>query len=197
MPTFQAAVVPDGTNPELKKYLQGLNARIAEYGAQVQQAVNGVIDRKHAPILIPAVTIDAAHGTMNVTAASAGSIFTNFNVGQSASTTSASTQTAVNYTGRGVLTKCFLMEKTSGGTTNYSALLKITIDGNVVYNQSATLTRESQLHVVVGNQAVYGTDLIGIIDDDMGLPFNKSCKIEYASDGTITTTVAWKIKKKL
>lgn len=198
MPTFQPAIIPEGIDPALKSYLQGLNARISEYGIAVQQAVNGVIDRKHAPILIPAVTIDASHAKLSITAASAATIFNNLALQNTASSTSSSLQTAVNYTGRGVLTKCLAIEKTSAGTTAYNAAVKITIDGNVVYNDTAALARQSQMRVILGNQLVTGTDLISVTHASIGLPFNQSCKIEYSSsDGTTTTTVAWNISKKL
>lgn len=198
MPTFQAAVIPDGIDPDLKKYLQGLNARIAEYGIEVQKAVLDMIDRKHAPILIPVVAIDASHAKQNITAASAGTIFTNLALQNTAASTSSSLQTAVSYTGRGVLTKLVAIEKTSGGTTAYNAAVKVTIDGNVVYNDSAALARQSQMRVILGNQLITGTDLISVTHSSIGLPFNQSCKIEYSSsDGTTTTTVGWNISKKL
>jgi hypothetical protein len=197
-PTFMPPAVPETLPDDVKDYLHDYNAYVANVFQQLQLSLQGMITRKHAPILIPATTIDASHAKLNITAASAGTIFNQLALESTAASSSSTTQTAVSYTGRGVLNKVVVIEKTSGGTSAYNAAVKITIDDTAVYNQSAALNRQSQMRVILGNQLVTGTDLISVTKDPIGLPFNKSCKIEYSSsDGSTTTTVGWNIAKKL
>lgn len=158
---------------------------------EIRKAVN----EKHAPILIPQVTIDAAHSQRSL--ASASGDWTGLNWQSSTSTTSGSEQTAVEYIGRGILTKLAVAEVTSGGASARTfGNTTITIDGNVVF-QGVPITGESRIRVIVGNLlGVSGTDL-AVIDGHPGLPFNASCKITYISDGTRTLSIGWKIAKKL
>ena len=153
------------------------------------------VNEKHAPILIPQVSIDAAHSQRSLS--SAATDWSGLNWQNSASTTSGAIQTALDYVGRGVLTKLAVAEVTSGGATARTfGVTTITIDGNVVY-QAAPITGESRIRVIVGNlSGVSGTNL-AIADEFPGLPFNASCKIEYISDGVRTLSIGWKIAKKL
>lgn len=155
---------------------------------------NGVTDTP------PLVTIDPAHAKTVLNAADAATIKTQMAFQNSATSLSASIQTAVNYSGSGILTKCLIGEFAALGTAAFNARLQITIDGVVVYNDTAAISRESSMRVVVGNQIVSTnttpTTLQQMIDSSIGLPFNQSCKIEYLSDGTRTVTVAWHIDKR-
>lgn len=183
---------------DVQKWLQdrfagAYAADLLDRDLEIRKAVN----EKHAPVLIPQVTIDAAHAQKNLAAATVGAVWTAISWQNTANTTSASYQTAVDYIGRGVLTKCAIAEITAGANNNRSFSVKITIDGNVVYEGAPALTRESAIRVVVGNIVEVSASLAGITDDCPGLPFNASCKIEYASDGTRTLHVGWKIAKKL
>jgi hypothetical protein len=151
----------------------------------------------HAPVLIPRVPIDAAHSKANLTPASAGSVWSNLNAEKSASTTSSSEQVPLIYLGRGVLTKCFLIERQSGGSSAFNALLAIAIDGNVIYADAACIARQSSIRVVVGNLITRTAgSLYAIWEDSEGLPFNQSCVIGFTSDGTQNIDVAWEISKK-
>ena len=162
-----------------------------------------MLNEKHAPILIPKVAVDAAHGKFNLVAASAGGIWTNLNWGNSTTTTAGTLQTAVNYLGRGVLTKCVIAEVTSAGTgaiVNADTGLVITIDGTKVYDNDGTgvISRQSSMRVVVGNFFfTLSTDSPCVLDEVPGLPFNASCKIEYRSNAVGTISIGWKIAKKL
>lgn len=178
-----------------KRFSESLAGRslaeaLDDFQRDIEREFNMAINEKHAPIMVPRVTIDAAHAQVNSTTAYTG---TNFNAAQTATTTSASFATAINYVGRGVLTKFLIAEVTSGGAISRQFGAKITIDGNVVYSDSNALTRETATRVIVGN--LNGT--VSILDEFPGLPFNQSCKLEFASDGTRTLTAAWKIAKKL
>lgn len=159
--------------------------------------IRKAVDEKHAPILIPQVTIDAAHIQKNLAAASAGAIWTALSWGNSTSTTSGSYQTAVSYVGRGVLTKCAIAEVTAGTTNPRTMGVRITLDGRVLYDVANALTRESAMHVIVGNILEISGALVAVTDETPGLPFNASCLIEYVSDGTRTCSIGWKIAKKL
>lgn len=194
--------VPDFSGlDDVKKYLiEQFAGQYANFGKDLEGKFRKMLNEKHASVLIPQTTIDAAHATKNLTAASAGAIWTAFSIPATsqASTTSTSTQVAIDYSGRGILVKAAIAEITSGATTaRNTALFKITIDGNVVYNNTSSLSRQSQILVVVGNLVdVSGTNL-GFLDEN-GYPFNSQCKIEYTTSavGGDTTTVAWKIIKK-
>jgi hypothetical protein len=124
-------------------------------------------------------------------------IWTAFSLANTASTTSSTYTTAVEYLGRGVLTKFGIAEVTSGALVNRALGARLTIDGNILYADTSAVSRESSLRVIVGNLInVSGTNL-GWTDAVPGLPFNSQCKLEIRSDGTRTTTSAWKIAKKL
>lgn len=165
-----------------------------QFVRELQQKLDMAINEKHAPILIPRTTIDAAHTQIN--SATANTTWTNQNWVNTASSLSASVQTALTYTGRGVLRLCAVTEKASGGTAAFNAELKITIDGNVVYDDAACLNREQSYRVVLG-QYIDTTGGGMFLDDPIGLPFNATCKIEYKSDGTRTVTVGYRVSKKL
>lgn len=174
-----------------------LNDALSAFQSDIEEHLTRMINEKHAPIMIPRVTIDAAHSERNIAAASAGAIWTAFMLQNTATSTSASAATAVEYLGRGVLTKFAIAEVTSGGINPRTFGAKITIDGNVLYDVSNAVTRESSIRVIIGNLVdVSGTNL-GWIDAHPGLPFNSQCKLEFTSDGTRTLTAGWKIAKKL
>ncbi len=194
--------VPDfGSLDDVKKYLvEQFAGQYANFGKDLEGKFRKMLTEEHASVLVPQTTIDAAHALKNLTAASAAAIFAAFSIpsGSQASTSSTSTQVAVDYSGRGILTKALLAEVTSGASAlRNGALFQITIDGNIVYTNSSALSRQSQILVVVGNLVdVSGTNL-GLIDGH-GFPFNSQCKIEYttSSAGGDTVTAAWKIIKK-
>lgn len=176
---------------------RGLHEALDALQKDIEEQFTLAINGKHAPIMVPRVTIDAAHSQQNFAAASASAIAAAFSLQNTATSTSASVATAVEYLGRGVLTKFAIMEVTAGATNSRTFGAKLTIDGNVVYDVSNALTRESAIRVIVGNLVnVSGTNL-GFLDEAPGLPFNSQCKLEFTSDGTRTLTAAWKIAKKL
>lgn len=195
--------VPDFSNfADVKKYLEEQFAgNYALFGKDIEGKMRKMLTEEHASVLVPQTTIDAAHAVKNLTAASASAIFAAFSIpsGSQTTTTSTSTQVAIDYSGRGILTKALLAEVTSGAVSaRGSALFKITIDGNVIYNNTSALSRQSQILVVVGNLIdVSGTNL-GLVDGH-GFPFNSQCKIEFttSSSGGDTVTAAWKIIKKV
>lgn len=159
-----------------------------------------MLNEKHAPILIPRVTIDPAHASKNLTAASAVAIWAalTWDSGSTATTTSSSFATAVNYVGRGILTLAVVAEVTSGATNVRNGGMRITIDGNEVYSATNSIARNSAWRVVVGRQIdVSGTN-IAIIPTYPGLPFNSSCLIEIIGNASgDTITAGWHIAKKL
>jgi hypothetical protein len=183
---------------EVKKWLEDRFAsQYAGFGRDIEQEIRRVINEKHAPILIPQVTIDAAHAQKNLAAADAGANWAALSWQNSASTTSNAYQTALNHTGRGILTKLAIAEVTSGTNNNRTFGVKLTIDGNVLYDVANALTRESAIRVIVGNLIdVSGTNF-ALVDGSIGLPYNQNCKIEYISDGTRTLSIGWKVAKKL
>lgn len=177
--------------------LEEVIASLASFQTDAEQEFTLMINDKHAPIMIPRVTIDSAHNVLQLTAANSVAILAQLVLTNTAASTSATIQTAVSYTGRGILTKCIIGEFSGVGTVAYNAELKITIDGNVVYDVANAITRQQQIRVVVGNLIDIQADAqLAVTDGYPGLPFNNSCLIEYKSDGTRNTTVGWKIAKK-
>lgn len=191
--------VPDFQTPQevsdwLKKWFAGkystdqLDREIAE---------RKPLNEKHAAVLVPVATIDAAHTQKNLAGASAAAIWTALSLEKTASTANSSYTTAVEITGRGILTKFAVAEVTSGGISTRVFGAKLTIDGTVIYqDDSSALVRESAIRVIVGNLIdVSGTN-IGFTDSP-GFPFNAQCKLEIKSDGTRTLSAAWKVLRKL
>lgn len=190
--------VPDFEDvSDVKKWLEEQFAgNYALFGKDLETRFRKMLTEEHAAILVPQTTIDAAHAQKNLTAASAGAIFTAFSLEKTGSTTANTNQTIVDYQGRGVLTKFGIAEVTAGLTNPRTFGAKITIDGNVIYDVSNALTRESSIRVIVGNLFdVSGTN-IGWTDGVPGIPFNSQCKLEYVSDGTRTLSYGYKISKK-
>lgn len=185
-------------NPDdYRSYFEKYDSALSKWTDDLQVSLAQMISEKHAPVMVPRVTIDPAHAQTNVTAASATAIWNAFNLASSASTTLNTLQTAVSYTGRGVLKLCLITEKDSGAAAAFNAELKITIDGTTVYDDTAAIAAGSQMRVVVGNLlTITAGTLYALTDDSIGLPFNKTCVIQYKSDNVHTVTVGWKIAKK-
>lgn len=159
-----------------------------------------MLTREHAAILVPRISIDSDHGPFNLVAANAAANWSALAWRTSTTTTSSSLVTALDYSGRGVLTKCVIAEVTSAAPAGLAGVeLQITIDGNVVYSNASAIARQSQWRVVVGNQINVGGANYGITDEVPGLSFNRNCKIEFASNntGTATISLGWKVAKKL
>jgi hypothetical protein len=184
---------------DVKRWLENVFAgQYSGFGRDIETELRKPLKNDHGSLLIPAVTIDAAHSQVSLTAATAAAQFARFKLQNTGTSTSASAATAVDYVGRGVLTKFGIAEVTAGATTARTFGAKITLDGNVIYDVSNALTRESAVRIIVGNAYVDVNDTsFGWFDEVPGLPFNSSCKLEYTSDGTRTLTAAWKIAKKL
>lgn len=177
-----------------EKLLDALAARDKD----IEKEFNLSINQKHAPILVPRVTIDPAHKQKGLAPGSAVANWTALNWQNELSTTANTFQTAVNYVGRGILTRAVFAEITSAGSAIRVFGGRITIDGNVVYSDAtACVVRESAWRVVVGTYSETGGTNHAILDAAIGLPFNNSCLIELVSDGTRTFTVGWHIDKKL
>lgn len=158
----------------------------------VERALNDMLNEKHAPVLIPRVTIDAASTAFTIVAAG----FDNLKLPNSGNTSSASLTTLLTYTGRGVLQKLVIVEKTSGGAAANAIALKITVDGNVVLNDASFIPTQMQLRAAVGSLVMRSTSDVEVHDDSIGLPFNSSILIEYSTAaGTIHG--GWKLSKKL
>jgi hypothetical protein len=157
------------------------------------------VNEKHAPILIPRVTIDPAYAITNVAAASAAAIFSGFAFQNTFTTTNNGFVTAVSYTGRGILTKALVGEFTSAGTTaGRNGGIQITIDGNVVYTAANATTRQSSFRTIVGNQLEIAAANYALFGAYPGLPFNSSCLIEISGNASgDTISAGWHIAKKL
>jgi hypothetical protein len=65
-------------------------------------------------------------------------------------------------------------------TSPIPARLRITLDGYLAWDDAATLARESQLRVVIGEELTFGPGRIGV-SQAAGLSFNDRCRIEYSS----------------
>ena len=100
---------------------------------------------------------------------------------ESASTTSASTQTPVDLTGSGVIEYVGL----SCATALTASLLKITIDGVIVFNETGALTTNHILPCIGSSMGASATAVGGSLAK---IPYKSSLKIEFASDGTQTAT---------
>lgn len=193
---LQPPGVPENPD-EYKDYFDKSDSALKKWADDLQISLAKMIDEKHAPLMLPRVTIDSAHAQVNVTPASAGAVWNAFNLSTSAVSNANTLQTAVSYTGRGVLKLCLVTEKDSGAAAAFNAELKITIDGTVVYDDAAAIAAGSQMRVVVGNLlTIAAGTLYALTDDSIGLPFNKTCLVQYKSDGVHNTTVGWKIAKK-
>ena len=189
--------LPKALDGPVAEYLGNLKDALAANNTDLINYLNQMINDKHATLMIPRVTIDAAQAKINVSGADAGNTLANMYLEKFVTTTSNTIQTAVSYIGRGVLSMVMLGEFVSTGTAAFNAQLKITIDDNVVYDDAASIARESSLRVVVGGVAIIAAGQISVSESAIGLPFNSSCLIQYKSDGTRTITAGWKIAKKL
>lgn len=103
------------------------------------------------------------------------------------STTSASTQTALDITsGRGSVEYVGIQAPVAVT----SSLLKITIDGVVVYNNTAATSGVNQGRHAIGS--VFGNTTDGYSASFGNIAFNKSIKIEFASDGSGTVNCSYR-----
>lgn len=164
------------------------------YGFQrdVEEALDKVLNEKHAPIMIPRTTIDPAHTAVAATSTA----WTNLAWGSQGTTNSATFATILSYTGRGVLRKLVIAEITSGGAAANSVPVKLTVDGNVILNLNPGIATQSQLRVLVGSMHYTSISNIAVHDDAIGIPFNSSILIELATAAG-TATAGWAISKKL
>lgn len=177
-----------------EKLLEALTARDKDLETEFNLSING----KHAAIMVPRVTIDPAYKQKNLTAANAAANWAALSWQNEFSTTANAVTNAVTYNGRGILTRCVFAEITSAGTAARVFGGQITIDGNIVYQDTvAAVVRESAWRVLVGSYSETGGTNHLIVDAAIGLPFNNSCVIDLKSDGTRTFTVGWHIDKKL
>lgn len=96
------------------------------------------------------------------------------------STTSASTQTPLDITASSGVLEYVGISCTTALT---ASLLKITIDGLVVYNETGALGTTSVKNAIGGGS---GNSPDTATASLVKMPFNISAKIEFASDGTNT-----------
>lgn len=190
------------TDAATKKWIEEvLQPSVSGWAQNLTQTLSGMIDEKHAPILIPSVTIDVgSQDIVTGSAANAWNAFDNQKLPNTAATTSNTYQTALNYTGRGVVTLVAIVAQVAAqGSTAAGASVQITIDGNVVYSAAANAA-VNNIRMIVGSIVLIDSanSYYEMRDDPIGLPFNKTCKIEYKS-GTNGqgVTIGWKVAKKL
>lgn len=145
---------------------------------------------------VPRVTQDTQYAPWAAGTITAANMWNSLKLINTFNTTSAVLQTAVNYSGTGVLQQVILAEKTSGLATAYGGLVKITIDNVVIFN-AALLGQRSEIQAVIaGSSNEDAANALSVSDHVPGIPFNSSCKIEIQSDGATRLDVAWKIAKR-
>lgn len=177
----------------LQKYLAAYELEKAQYYEKV------LMDNKVSPFRVPDTTIDL--GSVPYTFASAASAFACFfrsTLPNQTTTTSSTFQTALNYTGKGILQTVLLVAQVNPSTsTAAGASAQITIDGNVVYTGAALVSVNTGI-ALVGRLQLQDpvNDYVLTLDDPVGLTFNKTCKIEFKS-GTNGQGVSlgWKVLK--
>lgn len=177
-----------------KRFATGITPEnMTQFLSELEEILNGMISQKHAPVKIPNVTIDASTGTFSATATGWG---TN-NLATTGTTASASFATILSYTGRGVL-RMLVAGEVSGSLTNACVGgIRLTVDGNVIYSNSAINSTQSQLLVVVGGLNWTSKDQFALLDDPIGIPFNQSLLIEGLMSSPRSLNVGWRLSKKL
>lgn len=162
---------------------------------ELEEYLTRMINHAHAPIAVPTTEVEASSAAFTIVAAG----FDNLNLLNTASTASTTLQEAVNFVGRGVLQKYIVVEKTSGGVLSCNITVGIKVDDTQVYYKTNSLTTQSTMRVIVGSLGIKeSTSLVHVNDDSVGIPFNKSCVLQYSitSPSTGTVHVGWKIAKK-
>ncbi len=169
------------------------------WAQDIEKGFQFLLSAEHATLRIPTTTIDA--GSAEVLASSGAIAYNNFlrsYLPNTATTTSNLTTTALNYTGKGVL-ECVLAVAQDSSTTSTAAgvAVVITIDGNVVFN--GTVSANNRLRAIVGQLVNFdpANEYLGCISDPIGLPFNETCVIQYASaTNGQGVTIGWRVSKK-
>ena len=143
----------------------------------VDITLSSVVGGSQPPTSLVGGTVDS---TLD---ANAGSVIGAINV----STTSASTQTALDIT-------------SSSGVVEYvgiqvpvvptALLLKITIDGVIVYNDTTPTIGINDGRNAIGSVYFDSTNAAGV--SLANIPFRQSLKIEYAADGTQTVNCSYR-----
>jgi hypothetical protein len=163
----------------------------AAFQRDMEDYLTRMINEKHAPLMIPRVMVDPSTTAFTIVAGG----YDNQQHYNSFSTTSTSLTDVVNYTGRGVLQRLVVAEKTSGGAAANNVVIDIVADGTTVLSQT-TLTTQMTMRVIVGGVAYVSTSVVHVLDDSIGIPFNSSLRIRI-STAAGTVHVGYKIAKKL
>ncbi len=152
-----------------------------------------------SPLRVPDTTIDV--GSSIYTFASAATAYANFlraSLPNSAATTNSAFQTALNYTGKGILQCVFGVSQIVGGlSTAVGMSIQITIDGNILYT-AASLAAVNTGVAVIGQIIVDDptNDYLGVLNDPVGLSFNKTCKVEFKSGSNGQgVSIGWRVLK--
>lgn len=188
---------------EVRPYADAYNAAFQAYLDELNLQIDRTMQPSHAAVAVPATTIDVGSAVLSGTAAAIAASFAAMALPNTATTSAASIATALDYTGRGILQRVVCMSQTAAATSTAAGFtVKITIDGNVIYN-AATTASNNRIAAVVGSltrdESALSTDIIyGSMDDVPGLPFNSGCKIEFQT-GTNGQgiTIGWRVLKKL
>ena len=192
--SFEVPGRPDFQDPANADYWNIFAGAYAQQLQDLQLQFDRMLSEKHAPLLIPRITIDPASTEFVIVAAG----FNNLNLPNTTSTTSTSAVQAFSYTGRGVLQKLVMAEIASGGAAAQASSLDITVDGNVVFSSAVATTTQSSMKVIVGDLLLKeSTSLIHVADDSIGLPYNKSIVVNYRTNVAGTIHLGWKVAKKL
>ncbi|HEX3156703.1 MAG TPA: hypothetical protein VHV32_18890 [Candidatus Angelobacter sp.] len=195
MNLFIKPVPPATDDPALKAFYQYWAVYELARAKLLEASVLGNV----SPFVVGTTTVDLGGAEIApASAAAASTAFTALSLPNTANTTSNAFQTALNYTGSGVLSLVVVMTQLVAlGSTATGMSVQITIDGNVLFTGSVT-TAVNHMRAIVGRLSIIDTanNYMVAQGHPIGLTFLQSCKLEFKSavNGQ-GVTIGWDVLK--